>query len=135
MSDQDDRNPGISGLLFAIVLIFCGVITFYEFVLPLFFRRHETHYCRADYEAQNVLASLHCYFSEPSNKSCTSIERLLNDPDCGFEPNHHIDLTQIGTGSDAYWIITVTEANERCKKGKYFRAYCGNSNLVDGWSD
>ncbi len=134
MTDHAEKD---SGFLFAFIAIVAVMIVAYYFVLPNFIGYSEPHYCSAQKDASNILASLSCYFSEPENLSCASIESLVNDPTCGFYLNNGIEnakLEQIGASNDAWWIVTVTDNNSRCERGRYYRAYMG-TNLADGWHE
>lgn len=123
------------GYLFTAILIIAIVLIAWCLLPPHFIRYSGHSWCdSARRDAGNIMASLSCYFSEPENLSCKSIENLLNDETCGFTlDNKDAELKQIGELNDAWWIITVTDNTGRCEKGRYFRTYMGTNGNNGEW--
>ncbi len=94
----------------AFIVICAGILVF--LIKPSFFySSYPISYCSCtEADAGNILASLSCYFSEPDNKSCYSLESLINDDICGFLIDNKADLKQVGSMESAYWIVTVTDS-------------------------
>lgn len=87
-----------------------------------------------EYDAQNILAALSCYFSEPSNTQCHSIESLFNDSECGDFSliNEQAFIKQYGTGNEAWWKVVVFD-DGGCRRGRFYTTYMGTDTLIPGW--
>lgn len=134
---QDKKGFTLIELMIVIAII--GILA--AIAIPNFIAYRDKSYCASvEQDAQNVLAALSCYFSEPDNLQCEELSSLINDPTCGFEVNN-VDtdgttplatMSQIATGNEAWWEVQVSDESTRCPRGQYYTTYMG-TNESGGW--
>ena len=133
-----NAKKGFTLIELMIVIAIIGILA--AIAIPNFIAYRDKAFCSAiEQDASNILAALSCYFSEPTNIQCYSINSLINDSTCGFELNAKVGatlnamLTQTGVSDGAWWKIQVTDSSTRCPRGNYYTTYMGTS-LQGGWT-
>jgi type II secretory pathway pseudopilin PulG len=102
-----------------IVIAIIGILA--AIAIPNFIEYRDKAFCsRAETDAQNVLAALSAYFSEPHRTALPSINELQTLEDLSVT-NTVADPTE---ASDVISVV-VTDDSTRCPRGTTYTAYMG----------
>ena len=127
------NKKGFTLIELMIVIAIIGILA--AIAIPNFIAYRDKSYCASvEQDAGNILAALACYFSEPENTQCTNLSSLINDSTCGFIVNNgpdNADLTQTGTGNQAWWEVQVSDLSSRCPREGYYTTYMGTDQQGD----
>ncbi len=127
------NKKGFTLIELMIVIAIIGILA--AIAIPNFIAYRDKSYCASvEQDCGNVLAALSCYFSEPENRFANRLTSLLQDSTCGFIVNNssaNAQLTQTGSGNQAWWEINVTDLSSRCPRGSYYTSYMGTDKMGD----
>ena len=127
------NKKGFTLIELMIVIAIIGILA--AIAIPNFIAYRDKSYCASvEQDAGNILAALSCYFSEPNNMQCESVDSLLDDETCGFSLNNGLanaSLEQHGTGNDAWWEVLVSDNSSRCPRESVYANYMGTNDQGD----
>ena len=115
-----------------IVIAIIGILA--AIAIPNFIAYRDKAYCsRAEGDAQNVLAALASYFSEPQHTTLPDITDLTNTEELTLNQGNEATLTEPTTG---VYQVVVNDGSGRCPRSNDgaldYTAYMGTQTL-NGW--
>ncbi len=117
------NQKGFTLIELMIVIAIIGILA--AIAIPNFIAYRDKAYCGyAEGDAQNVLAALSSYFSEPDHQDKPSVQDLADSEELSL--NNAIDSVTISTAGDIY-TVTVQDDSERCRRGDSYSATMGGA--------
>ena len=114
-------------IVIAIIAILAAI------AIPNFIAYRNKAFCsRAETDAQNVIAALSSYFSDPQHTSTPTVDQLRTGASLVLN-NNTTTITPSGTGNAIIWTIAVTDGSLRCPRGTTYTTYMGTS-TAGAWS-
>ena len=130
------NSQGFTLIELMIVIAIIGILA--AIAIPNFISYRDKAYCsKAEVDAQNVLAALASYFSEPDNTSVANIDRLMDQEDLILNGENSGTLTEIGAGTGVFE-VQIQDGSGRCPRAdhdtaeKYYFNYMGTT-ATAGW--
>ena len=122
------NKEGFTLIELMIVIAIIGILA--AIAIPNFISYRDKAFCsRAEADAQNVMAALSSYFSEPENTALPSVTDLMNSEGLTLNEDNTAVLSEPST--DVY-MVNVTDGSNRCPRGDSYTAYMGDDSL-GGW--
>jgi type II secretory pathway pseudopilin PulG len=107
-----------------IVIAIIGILA--AIAIPNFISYRNKAYCsKAETDAQNVMAALSSYFSEPNRTQVPTIDSLKSAEQLAL--NNASGSVTITENADDSITIQVSDDSTRCPRGTTFSAYMGTS--------
>ena len=126
------NSKGFTLIELMIVIAIIGILA--AIAIPNFLRYRDKAFCsKAETDAQNVIAALSSYFSDPDHTAIPSLAQLTGAEELILNNPTETTLTASGNGA----IITVGDDVDRCPydaDGELYWAYFGTDTGNDpGW--
>ena len=114
------NSKGFTLIELMIVIAIIGILA--AIAIPNFIAYRDKAYCGyAEGDAQNVLAALSSYFSEPDRTATPTVAQLVTAEDLSLNN----DATSVTISTATGFTITVTDDSSRCPRGTTYSATMG----------
>ena len=118
------NSKGFTLIELMIVIAIIGILA--AIAIPNFIAYRDKAYCGyAEGDAQNTLAALSSYFSEPNRTDLPSVAELVTAEELSLNNNENANSVNITT-TDGY-TVTVFDESTRCPRGTTYAATMGGA--------
>ena len=118
------NSKGFTLIELMIVIAIIGILA--AIAIPNFIAYRDKAFCGyAEGDAQNTLAALSSYFSEPNRTDLPSVTELVTAEELSLNNNENVNSVNIST-TDGY-TVTVFDESTRCPRGTTYAATMGGA--------